>query len=256
MTHIMVDSLVAPPEHAAEFAESIVLLPPTFYVNDHMQYFRPEIRDAAAAATAAGASFLAPNVTSRLLQGLPSSGSVMANFNQPYKMSTASVHAACVTLASVTNTTWWVSDGPAVYRAAVSAACRHVGVSSARIKFSPPVGIIKFVERLGAADVRARKHRLSYFLPALSHASPPPPTPLQLFIDTVPLGAHTVAMDCLALGTPLAAVAGRLYAHRVSSSILAAAGALSVGVQMCVCISCALTWSCCRTELSRRPEHG
>jgi hypothetical protein len=62
-----------------------------------------------------------------------------------------------------------------VYRAAVSAACRHVGVSSARIKFSPPVGIIKFVERLGAADVRARKHHLSSFLPALSHASPPPP---------------------------------------------------------------------------------
>jgi predicted O-linked N-acetylglucosamine transferase (SPINDLY family) len=46
----------------------------------------------------------------------------------------------------------------------------------------------------------------------------------QLFIDTVPLGAHTVAMDCLAIGTPVVAVAGALYAHRVSSSILAAAG--------------------------------
>ena len=34
-------------------------------------------------------------------------------------------------------------------------------------------------------------------------------------------------MDSLALGTPLVAVAGTLYAHRVSSSILAAAGAFA-----------------------------
>jgi hypothetical protein len=34
-------------------------------------------------------------------------------------------------------------------------------------------------------------------------------------------------MDSLALGTPLVAVAGALYAHRVSSSILAAAGAFA-----------------------------
>jgi hypothetical protein len=115
MTHILVDSLVAPPDHAAEFSESIVLLPPTFYVNDHMQYFRPEIRDAAAAAAAVGPGYLLPNITSRLQHKLPLAGAVMANFNQPYKMNAASVRAACVALASNSNTTWWTSDGPAVY---------------------------------------------------------------------------------------------------------------------------------------------
>jgi protein O-GlcNAc transferase len=153
MTHVLVDSVVAPPEHANEFSESMVLLPPTFYVNDHMQYFQPEIRDAAAAAAAAGAVFLAPNVTNRLQHGLRPSGAVMANFNQPYKMNAASARAACLALASSSDATWWVSDGPAVYRAAVASACAREGVGSSRIKFSPPVGIIQFVERLGAADV-------------------------------------------------------------------------------------------------------
>jgi predicted O-linked N-acetylglucosamine transferase (SPINDLY family) len=234
MTHVLVDSLVAPPDHAAEFSESIVLLPPTFYVNDHMQYFRPEIHDAAAAAIAAGDSFLSPNVTRRLQHGLPSDGTVMANFNQPYKMNSASARAACIALASSANTTWWASDGPAVYRAAVLAACRRLGVSSSRILFSAPVGIIDFVERLGAADVSQHFFLFPNPSPLFSPAAlprarppPPPPSPLrQLFIDTVPLGAHTVAMDALALGTPIVAVAGTLYAHRVSSSILAAAGAL------------------------------
>jgi hypothetical protein len=137
----------------------------------------------------------------------------------------------------------------------VTAACARVGVNSSRIKFSPPVGIIKFIERLGAADVSAFR-RPSIAAPPLycsaapllqrrpSIAAPPlycSAAPLlqpcrdsasvahsapQLFIDTVPLGAHTVAMDSLALGTPVAAVAGTLYAHRVSTSILVAAGAL------------------------------
>ena len=89
-------------------------------------------------------------------------------------------------------------------------------------------------------------------LAACAHASLTPP---QLFIDTVPLGAHTVAMDCLALGTPLVAVAGKLYAHRVSSSILAAAGALNVGMQLCI-LKFVLMMPGCRTELSRRPERG
>jgi protein O-GlcNAc transferase len=230
MTHVLVDSLVAPPDHAAEFSESIVLLPPTFYVNDHMQYFRPEIHDAAAAAIAAGDLFLSPNVTRRLQHGLPSEGTVMANFNQPYKMNSASARAACLALASSANTTWWASDGPAVYRAAVLVACRRLGVSSSRILFSAPVGIIEFVERLGAADVSQyffySQIRLRCILTLLFPSLPPPPPLRQLFIDTVPLGAHTVAMDALALGTPIVAVAGTLYAHRVSSSILAAAGAL------------------------------
>ena len=228
MTHVLVDSLVAPPDHAAEFSESIVLLPPTFYVNDHMQYFRPEIRDAAAAAIAAGDSFLSPNVTRRVQHGLPPKGTVMANFNQPYKMNSASARAACLALASSANTTWWASDGPAVYRAAVLAACRRLGVSSSRILFSPPVGIIEFAERLGAADVSPYIFIPNSVSPLCSHAalSPSPLSPRQLFIDTVPLGAHTVAMDALALGTPIVAVAGTLYAHRVSSSILAAAGAM------------------------------
>ena len=214
MTHILVDSVVAPPEHAAEFSESIVLLPPTFYVNDHMQYFRPEIRDAAAAAAAAGARFLVSNATSRLQHGLPAAGAVVANFNQPYKMNAASARAVCLALSLNENAVWWASDGPAVYRTAVAAACRGVGVNSSRVKFSPPVGIIKFVERLGAADVSA-----------LCRSAPLPHPSTQLFIDTFPLGAHTVAMDSLTLGTPLVAVPGKLYAHRVSASILAAAGA-------------------------------
>jgi predicted O-linked N-acetylglucosamine transferase (SPINDLY family) len=95
----------------------------------------------------------------------------------------------------------------------VAAACKRAGGSSSRIKFSPPVGIIEFVERLGAADVGTPLP-----VPPLTHSA------LQLFVDTLPLGAHTVAMDSLALGTPVVAVAGTLYAHRVSSSILAAAG--------------------------------
>jgi hypothetical protein len=89
---------------------------------------------------------------------------------------------------------------------------------------------------------------------------PPPPNPLlpllpicppQLFIDTMPLGAHTVAMDCLAIGTPLLAVAGTLYAHRVSSSILAAAGALDA-----TCSSPCSSPCACRIKLPRCTERG
>jgi len=89
----------------------------------------------------------------------------------------------------------------------------------------------------------------------LTRITHPPPLPSQLFIDTVPLGAHTVAMDCLALGTPLVTVAGNLYAHRVSASILAAAGTLNVGMQLCV-LQVVSADNACRTELSRRPERG
>jgi protein O-GlcNAc transferase len=163
MTHILVDSIVAPPEHANEFSEAIVLLSPSFYVNDHMQYFQPEIRDAAASASAAGAAFLLPNATKRSQHGLRPAGAVMANFNQPYKTNAASAAAACAALASCAHATWWASDGPAAYRAAVLAQCRRLRVDSSRVLFAPPVGIIDFVERLGAADVSAcfcAQHRL------------------------------------------------------------------------------------------------
>jgi len=83
---------------------------------------------------------------------------------------------------------------------AVANLVRHAkarGVDSARLIFAPPMKLDDHLARMGLAD---------------------------LFLDTLPVNAHTTASDALWAGVPVLTCQGYTFAGRVAGSVLHAAG--------------------------------
>jgi predicted O-linked N-acetylglucosamine transferase (SPINDLY family) len=129
--------------------------------------------------------------------GLPETGFVFACFNNAYKIAPDMFGAWMRILGAVAGSVLWLLEDSA-------AAVRHLrqeaearGIAARRLVFAP---------RMGPADHLAR-HRLA-----------------DLFLDTLPYGAHTTASDALWAGLPVLTVLGTSFAGRVASSLLCAAG--------------------------------
>lgn len=91
---------------------------------------------------------------------------------------------------------WLLEDNSdAMYNLQNEAAQR--GVAPERLVFAPRVGLPCHLARHKLAD---------------------------LFLDTLPIGAHTTASDALWVGLPLLTCLGQTFAGRVAASLLQAAG--------------------------------
>jgi predicted O-linked N-acetylglucosamine transferase (SPINDLY family) len=138
---------------------------------------------------------LPPPPPSRAELGLPPEGFVFAHFNYGYKI-TPDIFAVWLRLlAQVPGSVLWLLSGSELFARNVRAEAAKAGVDPARILFAPVLPLEQHMARIAAAD---------------------------LFLDSLPCGAHTTASDALWAGLPLLTARGRAFSGRVGASLLTA----------------------------------
>jgi len=173
--YIIADETVLPAEEYANWAETPVLMPASYYPNDR------------------GRPAPAPD-TDRAAHGLPAHGVVFCCFNNPFKISPEIFAVWMQLLRDVPDSVLWLYEGNEFMAANLRAAA---GALSGRLHFARPATLQAHLARHGCADV---------------------------FLDTVPYGAHTTGADALWAGVPMVTCLGRSFASRVGASLLRAVG--------------------------------
>jgi predicted O-linked N-acetylglucosamine transferase (SPINDLY family) len=140
----------------------------------------------------------AERAPTRAEAGLPDRGFVFCCFNNDYKITPPIFDIWMRLLQSIDGSVLWLlrDNEAAENNLRREAAAR--GVDPSRLVFA---------ERVGIAEHLAR-HRLA-----------------DLFLDTLPVNAHTTATDALWMELPLLTCRGRAFAGRVAASVLRAIGA-------------------------------
>ncbi|OOG45679.1 tetratricopeptide repeat protein [Rhodanobacter sp. C01] len=142
-----------------------------------------------------------PNDTTRVLAptpsrtdcGLPESGTVFACFNSSYRLNPAAFARMMLILQQVPDSILWLLADPESVEDRLRAAASALDIAPQRLIFMP---------RLPHADYLAR----------YAH--------VDLFLDTLPYGAHTTASDALWAGCPLLTCSGSTFPGRVAASLL------------------------------------
>ncbi len=133
----------------------------------------------------------------RAALGLPEHGPVYACFNNSYKLNPASFERLLAVLRGLPDAVLWLLCGPEGADARLREEAQRRGVDPARLVFQP---------RLPHAQ----------YLALYRHAD--------LFLDTLPYGAHTTASDAIWAGCPVLTVPGATFAARVAASLNAHLG--------------------------------
>src|SRR5262249_25656569 len=129
--------------------------------------------------------------------GLPERGFVFCCFNNNYKITAPVFDVWMRLLHAVDGSVLWLLRGNESAEKNLYKEAAARGIEPARLIFAP---------RLPLQDHLAR-HRLA-----------------DLFLDTLPINAHTTASDALWTGLPLLTCCGEAFAGRVAASILNAVG--------------------------------
>ncbi len=136
-------------------------------------------------------------VLPRRAYGLPDHGFIFSCFSVSYKI-TAPMFALWMSLLRrVPHSVLWLvadNEGMVANLRRAAAAC---GVAESRLVFAPNVSFAEYLARFGRAD---------------------------LFLDTTPCSACTVASDSLWAGLPIVTVLGKTFQGRHAASLLRAAG--------------------------------
>ncbi|WP_392663158.1 tetratricopeptide repeat protein [Amaricoccus sp. B4] len=145
-----------------------------------------------------------PAVT-RAEEGLPDDAFVFCCFSHHYKITEVMFEAWMQILAQCPGAVLWlVEDNPAS-DGRLAARWTARGLAAERLIFAPRVDPERYRARFGLAD---------------------------LFLDTMPYNAGTIASDALRMGLPLLTLQGRAFAARMASSLVTA-----VGMPECVATS-------------------
>jgi predicted O-linked N-acetylglucosamine transferase (SPINDLY family) len=129
--------------------------------------------------------------------GLPESGFVFASFNNAYKITPEVFDIWMHLLRAVEGSVLWQLQLDAAASRNLCAEAAKRGVDPKRIVFAPFVKQDEHLARIGHAD---------------------------LFLDTLPVNAHTTASDALWCGVPVLTAMGATFAGRVAASLLAVIG--------------------------------
>ena len=140
---------------------------------------------------------IAARTPSRREAGLPESGYVFCCFNNSYKILPHVFDVWMRLLKEIEGSVLWLLEDNATAVANFRRESEARGVAASRVIFAA---------RVGAADHLAR-HGLA-----------------NLFLDTLPYGAHTTASDALWAGLPVLTCLGTTFAGRVGASLLSALG--------------------------------
>jgi predicted O-linked N-acetylglucosamine transferase (SPINDLY family) len=140
---------------------------------------------------------MAEHAPARAEAGLPERGFVFCSFNNSYKITPAFFDVWMRLLREVEGSVLWLLEANAAATRNLRREAADRGIAPERLIFAP---------RIKVADHLAR-HRLA-----------------DLFLDTLPINAHTTASDALWVGVPLVTCLGTTFAGRVAASVLNAIG--------------------------------
>jgi protein O-GlcNAc transferase len=140
---------------------------------------------------------IAMQTPSRQEAGLPGKGFVFCSFNNNYKITAPVFDIWMRLLRRVEGSVLWLYQSNAAAEANLRKEAAARGIDSARLVFATRVKLEQHLAR----------HRLA-----------------DLFLDTLPINAHTTASDALWAGLPLLTCRGECFAGRVAASLLQAAG--------------------------------
>ena len=136
-------------------------------------------------------------VPTRRELGLPERGFVFCSFNNCYKFTPRVFDIWMRLLIAIEGSVLWVIESnPAARRNLLREAAQR-GVDEARLVFAKELPLAEHLARFRLAD---------------------------LFLDTLPVNAHTTASDALWAGVPVLTCRGRTFAGRVAASLLHAVG--------------------------------
>jgi len=129
--------------------------------------------------------------------GLREDAFVFCMFNSAYKIAPSMFAVWMRLISRVENSVLWMLNENDLFAGNMRRAAARHGVDPGRLIFAPKVAQPDHVARLALAD---------------------------LFLDTAPCTAHTMASEALWAGLPLVTLRGDTFAGRVASSLLFAAG--------------------------------
>lgn len=134
---------------------------------------------------------------SRAMCGLPEGAFVFCSFNNTYKINPPVFDIWMRLLKAVPNSVLWLLEANALVKENLRREAARRGVAPGRIIFAPKLDISQHLARHVHAD---------------------------LFLDTLPVNAHTTASDALWMGLPVLTCAGDIFVGRVAGSLLHAVG--------------------------------
>lgn len=134
---------------------------------------------------------------SRIEAGLPEHAFVFCCFNAAHKITRHTFARWMEIMRQTPNSVLWMLDYNTETNTRLRANAEELGVSGDRLYFAPKIQNARHLARYPLAD---------------------------LFLDTIPYGAHTTASDALWMGVPVLTLPGRCFASRVCSSLIRAAG--------------------------------
>jgi len=129
--------------------------------------------------------------------GLPDGALVFASFNNAYKITPAVFAVWMRLLAAVEGSVLWLLDANPLAKANLRREAAERGIDPSRLVFAPKLPAEQHLARQRLAD---------------------------LFLDTLPVNAHTTASDALWAGLPVLTCAGEAFVGRVAGSLLQAIG--------------------------------
>jgi protein O-GlcNAc transferase len=134
------------------------------------------------------------HIPSRREAGLPDTGFVFCCFNNSWKMRETVVRIWMKLLHSVPESILWLLQTNEFATSNLRQYARMHAIDPERLIFAPKVSVTEHLARLCIADI---------------------------FLDTLPYGAHTTASDALFVGMPIVTCPGNTFAGRVAGSLLA-----------------------------------
>ena len=139
----------------------------------------------------------ADRAPTRAEAGLPEDATVFCSFNGAQKITPFVFARWMEILRGVPGSVLWLLKGCEEVDLRLRALAEEAGVAPERLAFAPLAANRDHLARYALAD---------------------------LFLDTLPYGAHTTASDALWMGVPVLTVPGRGFAARVCASLVQAAG--------------------------------
>jgi predicted O-linked N-acetylglucosamine transferase (SPINDLY family) len=140
---------------------------------------------------------IAPETPTRSAEGLPEDAFVFCCFNNNWKIGPAIFDIWMDLLRDRSGSVLWLIQDNDAAVANLRAAAKRRGIDPARLIFARRVPLPEHLAR----------HRLA-----------------DLFLDTLPYGAHTTASDAIYAGLPILTCRGKTFAGRVAASLLTALG--------------------------------
>ncbi|HNH45313.1 MAG TPA: hypothetical protein PK633_14630, partial [Agitococcus sp.] len=140
---------------------------------------------------------ISAQLVSRDELGLPAQGFVFCCFNNSYKISPMMFDVWMSLLQQVPDSVLWLLEANSTARENLCNETKKRGIALSRLVFAPKV----------ASSLHLARHQ---------HAD--------LFLDTLPINAHTTACDALWARVPVLTCIGQTFASRVAASVLTAVG--------------------------------